>query len=129
MAEKWIGRRNKVTPVMGATIGRIRTDVGACESVVIFKVQRAGTYAFNIWDDANFLAGEEIAVPAGGSVVATITVGEVLTEIAGVGLYVEDAVGLERTVTYARDETFDPEAPECEEDGEWTVTLRLKASN
>ena len=54
-----------VTPAVadpGATIISITTNVFACTSDVTFRVQDAGDYFVNMWDDGNYRAGAVEAV-------------------------------------------------------------------
>ncbi|HYO87910.1 MAG TPA: hypothetical protein VER79_04635, partial [Candidatus Limnocylindrales bacterium] len=107
----------------GATIDSIVVNAAACTMTLTFTVQDAGNYYVNAWDDGTFKAGDGIFVPAGGTVVATMTIGPVLQGAAGIGLYVQDGLGPAATTTFDSDGSFQPNAPACL--GTWTVSFAL----
>jgi len=85
----------------GATILAIELEPMACHFDVTFEVADAGPYAVNVWDDGNFITGSADTFPAGAVVTVRITIGApLLSGAAGIGVYVENAVGLEATTTY-----------------------------
>ena len=64
----------------------------------------AETVAVNIWDDGNFITSVSATVPVGATHTYSFTIaysGTVLGGAAGVGVYLEDAVGPAATQTFA----------------------------
>lgn len=110
-----------VAAAPGATINSISVNVAACTMTLTFTVQDEGTYYLNAWDDGTFKAGAGVHVLAGGTATATLNVGPVLQGAAGIGLYVEDALGPAATTTFASNGSFQPNAPACV--GAWTVSF------
>jgi hypothetical protein len=111
----------------GATITSIAVNVDACRMTVTFTVTDEGTYYLNAWDDGTFKAGAGVHVPANGTGVATLTIGPVLQVAAGIGLYVENGLGLAATTTFDSRGSFQPNAPACV--GAWTVSASLPYGN
>ncbi len=65
----------------------------------------AETIAVNVWDDGNFITSVSAAVPVGSTRTYAFTIsysGTVLGGAAGVGVYLEDAVGAAATQTFAQ---------------------------
>lgn len=72
-----------------------------CFIDVTFQVEDAGDYFVNFWDDGTFRAGAGGHVPEGGIMTVRYVIGDPILEgAAGIGLYVEDALGPAATVTY-----------------------------
>jgi hypothetical protein len=89
----------------GATILSITQS--DCHIDVVYQVQDAGPYFLNAWDDGNFRAGAGGNVGAGETVTARLTLGgPILQGAAGIGLYVEDGLGVAATTTYAANGSF-----------------------
>lgn len=85
----------------GASIVSITTNVFDCTCDVTFRVQDAGEYFVNMWDDGNFHAGTGGAVPQGGTATVRFTIGGPILEVApGIGFYVQDALGPDAVTTY-----------------------------
>lgn len=113
----------------GATINSITVNVAACTMTLTFTVADAGTYYVNVWDDGSFRDGAGTYVPAGGTAVATMTIGPVLQGAAGIGVYVEDGLGPAAVTTFDADGNFQPNAsPNCD-GGTWTVSMSLPGDN
>lgn len=80
----------------GATL-----DAANCTFYLSANVEDAGFYAINMWDDGNFRAGAGADVPAGSTFTVAFTIGgPILQGAAGIGVYLEDAVGPAATTTY-----------------------------
>ena len=105
----------------GATINSISVNAANCTMTLTFTVQDQGVYYLNAWDDGTFMAGAGVHVLAGGTATATLNIGPVLQGAAGIGLYVENALGPAATVTFDSDGSFQPNAPACV--GTWTVSF------
>lgn len=85
----------------GAEIVSIDLAPMSCHFDVVFQVVDAGTYAVNLWDDGSFIAGVADTFPEAATVTVRVTIGgAALSGASGIGVYVEDAVGMEATVNY-----------------------------
>lgn len=75
-----------------------------CFVEVSAQVADEGFYAINMWDDGTFLAGAGSHVAAGGTLTVRFTIGApILQGAAGIGIYLENLVGLAATTTYDSD--------------------------
>ncbi|MEL7674615.1 MAG: hypothetical protein AAGU78_12815 [Chloroflexota bacterium] len=89
----------------GATIQSI--TLNGCFIDVTFQVQDAGSYYVNLWDDGNFRAGAGGAVPANGTMTVRYVIGDPILEGApGIGIYVENGLGIAATTTYDADGNY-----------------------
>ena len=71
----------------------------------------AETIAVNVWDDGNFITSVTAAVPVGATQTYAFSIsysGTVLNGAAGVGVYLEDAVGPAATQTFAANGNLAP---------------------
>ena len=99
------------TAAAGATIVSYELNISYCFVDVTIQVEDAGFYAVNFWDDGNFIAGAGADIPAGGTAVIQLTIGNVILQGApGIGVYVQEAVGPAASVYY------DAESPNLWED-------------
>lgn len=88
----------------GAEIIGISTDVYGCTCDITFRVQDAGDYFVNLWDDGTYIAGAGGAVPQGGTSRIRVTIGgPILEGAAGIGVYVQEALGPNATEFYDTD--------------------------
>jgi hypothetical protein len=79
----------------GGTITGYSLDAANCTVDITAQVEDAGFYAINMWDDGNFRAGAGADVGAGATFTVRFTIGGVILQgAAGIGVYLEDAVGL-----------------------------------
>lgn len=75
-----------------------------CYVDITAQVEDGGFYAINMWDDGNFRAGAGADVAAGGTITVRFTIGgPILQGAAGIGIYLENAVGVGATTTYDSD--------------------------
>lgn len=96
-----LGGSSPAVAAPGASIVSIITNVFDCTCDVTFRVQDAGDYFVNMWDDGNFRAGTGGAVPQGGTATARFTIGGPILEVAaGIGIYVQEALGVDALTTY-----------------------------
>lgn len=80
----------------GATL-----DAANCTFYLSATVEDAGFYAINMWDDGNFRAGAGGDIGAGQTFTVAFTIGgPILQGAAGIGVYLEDAVGFAAVTTY-----------------------------
>ena len=111
----------------GGTI--ISTSVAGCNFDVTVQVEDAGFYAVNMWDDGNFRAGAGATVPAGGTFTVRFTIGGVILQGAsGIGIYLENAVGLAATSgfdTDTQDYWSDLVGTDCAALGTWGAVAIL----
>jgi len=99
------GQTSPAAAVLDATIQSI--TVNGCFIDVVFTVQDAGNYFVNWWDDGHFRAGAGGAVPANGTMTVRYVIGDPILEgAAGIGIYVENGIGLAATVTYDSNGSF-----------------------
>jgi len=88
----------------GGTLASFSLNEAGCYVDITAQVQDAGFYAINMWDDGNFRAGYGQDVPAGGTFTVRFTIGGVILQAAaGIGVYLEDAVGFASTQTFDSD--------------------------
>ena len=111
----------------GGTITSIAVNAEACQMTVTFTVTESGTYYLNVWDDGTFMGGAGVHLLANGTGVATLNIGPVLQGAAGIGLYLENGLGLAASTTFDSNGSFQPNAPNC--NGAWTVSASLQAGN
>jgi hypothetical protein len=98
--------------VLDAEILAITTNVYNCTTDVVFRVQDAGDYFVNVWDDGTFRTGAGGAVLAGGTSRVRITIGgPILEGASGIGLYVEDAAGPAAANGYDSEGSASPWSP------------------
>jgi hypothetical protein len=98
-------------PVLAAQDAEIKeiNVIDDCTIEVVFRVEDEGAYFFNVWDDGNFIAGAGANVPAGATVTVRFTADSpVLNGATGIGLYVENGLGLAASETYAANGSFSP---------------------
>lgn len=105
----------------GATITGISVNASNCTMTVTFTVADGGMYYVNVWDDGIFMAGAGAYVSPGGTATAVMTIGPVLQVAAGIGIYVQEALGPAATQYFDSDGSFQPNAPGCT--GAWTVAF------
>lgn len=107
----------------GSFITLSATENAACPRVIItgtFAItgtvdEGAGaeTVAVNVWDDGTFITSVSATVPVGATEVYSFSIaysGTVLNGATGVGVYLEDAVGLAATQTFDADGSLVPTA-------------------
>lgn len=88
----------------GGTLSSYNLNAAGCYVDITAQVEDAGFYAINMWDDGNFRAGAGANVPAGGTITVRFTIGGVILQgAAGIGVYLENAVGAGATDTYDAD--------------------------
>jgi hypothetical protein len=88
----------------GGTLLSYSLNAAGCYVDVTAQVQDAGFYAINFWDDGNFRAGAGGDIPAGGTLTVRLTIGGVILQgAAGIGVYLQEAVGVGATATYDAD--------------------------
>ncbi len=93
------GMPSPASAALGATIQSI--TLNGCYIDITFRVQDAGNYYVNLWDDGTFRAGAGGAVPANGTMTVRYVIGDPILEgAAGIGIYVEDALGPAAVTTY-----------------------------
>ena len=94
-------------PVLAAPGGVLLTynlNEAGCYVDITAQVEDAGFYAINMWDDGNFRAGAGANVAAGGTFTVRFTIGgPILQGAAGIGVYLENAVGLAASIAYDSD--------------------------
>jgi hypothetical protein len=79
-------------------------NAAGCYVDITFQVQDAAFYAINIWDDGNFRTGAGGNFGTGAIGTVRITIGGVILQgAAGIGVYLEDAVGPAATTTHDSD--------------------------
>jgi len=89
-----LGGVSPATADPGADIVSITTNIFDCTCDVTFRVQDAGDYFVNLWDDGIYIAGAGGAVPQGGTSRVRVTIGgPILEAAAGIGIYVQEALG------------------------------------
>lgn len=85
----------------GGTLVSYQLNAAECFVDISAQVTDAGFYVINIWDDGAFRAGAGDNVPAGGTLTVRITIGGLILQgAAGIGVYLENAVGTAATTTY-----------------------------
>jgi hypothetical protein len=88
----------------GGVLTSYSLNEAECYVDVTAQVEDAGYYAINMWDDGNFRAGAGSQVEAGGTLRIRFTIGNVILQgAAGIGVYLEDQIGLAVTTTYDSD--------------------------
>lgn len=88
----------------GGVILSYTLNEAGCYVDVTAQVQDAGYYAINMWDDGSFRAGAGGNIPAGGTFSVRFSIGGVILQgAAGIGVYLEDGVGLAASTTYDSD--------------------------
>ncbi len=88
----------------GGTLVSYNLNESGCYVDITAQVIDAQFYAINMWDDGNFRAGGGRYVEAGGSLTVRFYIGGLILQgAAGIGVYLEDAVGLAATTTYDSD--------------------------
>jgi hypothetical protein len=93
------GSPSPAAAAQGATILSI-THSG-CFIDVAFQVEDAGDYFLNAWDDGNYRGGAGGPVPAGWVMTVRYVIGDpILQGAAGIGLYIEEALGPTASVLY-----------------------------
>lgn len=102
----------------GGSLGSYTLDAANCTVTISAQVQDEGFYAINIWDDGAFRTGSGGFVSAGSTLSVTLTIGGLILQGAsGIGVYLENAVGLAATTTYDSDGSAqlwsDPVATDC----------------
>jgi hypothetical protein len=96
-----LGSAAPASAALDAEILEISTNVLDCSLDLVFRVEDAGSYFANMWDDGNFRGGAGGSYPAGATVRIRFTIGGVILQGGvGVGLYVEDGLGPAATDTY-----------------------------
>lgn len=84
-----------------ATIDSITLHPMSCTFDVVFTTTEASTYAVNLWDDGTYIGGAGGTYAANSTVTVRVTIGGPTLEVAaGIGVYVEEAVGPTATTTY-----------------------------
>lgn len=75
--------------------------LNGCFIDIVFQVEDAGNYYVNLWDDGTFRAGAGGFISAGGTATVRYLIGDPILEgAAGIGIYVEDALGPAAVTTY-----------------------------
>jgi hypothetical protein len=100
-------------PASAALDGTIDSiEVIGCYLYVTVTVEDAGTYAVNAWDDGTFRNGTEQELEQGATATFPIHLQfPILQGAAGIGIYLEDAVGPAAVTTYDSNGSYnDPEA-------------------
>jgi hypothetical protein len=91
-------------PALAAQDGTLLSyslNAAGCYVDVTAQVQDAGFYAINFWDDGTFRAGAGGDVPAGGTFTVRLTIGGVILQgAAGIGVYLQEAIGVGAVMTY-----------------------------
>ncbi len=108
----------------GGTILSYNLNEVGCYVDITVQVEDAGFYAVNAWDDGSFRAGAGLNAPAGSTFTVRLSIGGVILQgAAGIGIYVEDAVGLAATFTYDSDSSAqlwsDPVGTACAATTTW----------
>ncbi|MEP0762097.1 MAG: hypothetical protein HRF48_05095, partial [Chloroflexota bacterium] len=99
------GAASPAAAAPGATIQSI--TLNGCFIDVVFQVEDAGDYYLNVWDDGNFRGGAGGTFPADAVVTARYTIGDPILEgAAGIGIYVQDGLGVGGTTTYDADGNY-----------------------
>ncbi len=100
------------TPAFAAPGGEIlgySLNAAACRLDITARVEDAGFYAINVWDDGTFHAGAGANVASQGTLVVRLSIGGPITQTApGIGLYLENAVGPAATATYDSEGSAQP---------------------
>lgn len=117
----------------GGTILGYSLNEADCYVDVTVQVQDAGFYAVNMWDDGTFRAGAGATVGAGATFTVRFTIGGVILQgAAGMGVYLEDAVGLAAATTYDADGSAqlwsEAVGLACSETHTWTATATVTAT-
>lgn len=93
-----------VSAAPGGTLLSYNLNEAGCYVDITAQVEDAGFYAINMWDDGSFRAGAGADVAAGGTFTVRFTIGGVILQgAAGIGVYLEDAVGAAAVDTYDSD--------------------------
>ncbi len=74
----------------GASITSLTPNTSNCTLTVVFKVEDAGAYYVQIWDDGSNKAAGGTNASAGATVTVVFHIGEIGTSAPGIGVYIAD---------------------------------------
>lgn len=93
-----------VFAALGGSFVSYNLNDAGCYVDVSAQVEDAGFYAINMWDDGNFRSGDGRFVEAGQTLTVRFYIGGLILQGAsGIGVYLEDGIGLAATTTYDSD--------------------------